>query len=354
MAMSANNRKNWRMVLVITITASIIGLVYAGLRMSLDLMPRTMMEIEHAIRSAAFLGFCLSILLFFVIYAEKGVKIRRLGFVSGWLLTNVLATMVIAFAILTQRLVTALIYGNITYFTLYFSDSIVADITIAFVVFLIIVFILQMRRLVGEGTMWKVLTGRYHQPQEENRVFMFLDIKGSTAIAEQLGDKKAHALITEVFFYADRKISDHGGEILSYNGDEIVATWPQDSGAKDGRCLNCYREIVDDLNARAKHYEEKYSQRPDLWAGLHCGPVVVGECGDSKMAIVYIGDTPNTAARLEQLSKTVGQNCLVSEAMASMLPEIPGISLSPIEPTILRGHSHETKIFAVTLAPMPA
>ena len=91
---------------------------------------------------------------------------------------------------------------------------------------------------------------------------MFLDIRDSTAIAERIGDEKAHALITDVFFHADSKITAHKGEILSYNGDEIVASWPSDVGLKQGRCLACYHAISEDLKARAESYKERFGVAP--------------------------------------------------------------------------------------------
>ena len=49
------------------------------------------------------------------------------------------------------------------------------------------------------------------------------------------------------------------------------------------------------LAAKAASFEDRFRVRPEFWAGFHAG-----ECGDSKKAIVHIGDTPNVAARLEQ------------------------------------------------------
>ncbi|HTM93239.1 MAG TPA: hypothetical protein VL095_12520, partial [Flavisolibacter sp.] len=55
------------------------------------------------------------------------------------------------------------------------------------VVYALLVFSLQINHLLGEGVLWKFISGKYHQPREEERIFMFLDMKSSTTIAEQLG-----------------------------------------------------------------------------------------------------------------------------------------------------------------------
>ncbi|MGD2124111.1 MAG: hypothetical protein PVJ76_20340, partial [Gemmatimonadota bacterium] len=53
--------------------------------------------------------------------------------------------------------------------------------------FLSLTFLLEVRRKVGPGNLWPLFTGRYHRPREEARVFLFLDLKDSTTIAERLG-----------------------------------------------------------------------------------------------------------------------------------------------------------------------
>ena len=100
-----------------------------------------------------------------------------------------------------------------------------------------------MRRVIGGRTLNDLLLGRYHQPVREERVFMLVDIKGSTALAERLGDERAHAFITSTFFDIDQPILEHGGEVYSYVGDGLIASWPLAEGIDDARCLHCYLAI---------------------------------------------------------------------------------------------------------------
>jgi adenylate cyclase len=50
-------------------------------------------------------------------------------------------------------------------------------------------------RKFGHGVLWKILLGKYHLPREEYHVFMFVDLKASTTIAETIGDVKYHSLL---------------------------------------------------------------------------------------------------------------------------------------------------------------
>ena len=349
MALSYRDRKKWRQVGLITLTAVGVGLSYVGLRMLGGAMPANFPEFENAARTAGFVGFCLGWFMTFIVYDTPGEIFRRMGFVKGWLVLEFISVGVIISGIAVQRAISAVLWPGFNTVTEYFKTDLLIDLLMAVAAFLLITFIMQLRRLVGEGVMWNMITGRYHRPRTERRIYMFLDIKDSTALAERLGDEKTHALISDVFFLADRLVSEYRGEVLSYNGDELVASWREGRGLKDGRCLTCYRDIVTALEARVDHYRETYGVMPEFWAGFHVGEVVVGECGDSKLSIVHIGDTPNTAARLEHHAKDMGRKCLASGALIERLQLPDTIKADPLGSIALKGHSHDTEIFAIEL-----
>ncbi|MDP6690098.1 MAG: adenylate/guanylate cyclase domain-containing protein [Alphaproteobacteria bacterium] len=350
MAMDHRIREKWRLIAFVTLFGAAFGLAYAALRMAGGVMPFSWVELEHSTRTGGFIGFCLGLYMFFFVYDDRGAKLRRMSFIMGWIVIDASSTVIIAFAMLAQRGVYALLYGDEGLFEGYLGQEFLLDVLIAFVVFVVVALFMQIRPLLGAGTMWKVLTGRYHHPRHERRIYMFLDIKDSTATAERLGDEKTHALIAEVFFDVDRQIVEHGGEVLSYNGDEIVATWPEADGLMDGRCLRCYGAIIQALRDKAGYFQDKFGVSPEFWAGFHLGPVVIGECGDSKRAIVHIGDTPNTAARLEQQAKDMGRDCLVSGNLLDSLELPPGLKAEAMGDIVLRGHDHDTGIFALAPA----
>ena len=91
---------------------------------------------------------------------------------------------------------------------------------------------------------------------------MMVDIKGSTALAERLGDRQAHALITSAFFDIDQPIVEHGGEVYNYVGDELIASWPLREGVDNARCLHCVLAVQDTLARRADHYRRTLAARP--------------------------------------------------------------------------------------------
>jgi adenylate cyclase len=104
----------------------------------------------------------------------------------------------------------------------------------------------------------------------EERVFLLVDIRGSTALAERLGDERAHAFITSTFFDIDQPILEHGAEVYNYVGDGLIASWPLARGIEDARCLRCYLAIQETLARRAEHYRLAFGTAPEVRVVLRC------------------------------------------------------------------------------------
>jgi adenylate cyclase len=98
----------------------------------------------------------------------------------------------------------------------------------------------QMNAMFGPGILYKVMTGRYHQPKEEERIFMFLDLKSSTTYAERLGHMLYSELIQDCFKDLTEAVRKHQAEIYQYVGDEAVLTWTIKAGLEKANCLWAY------------------------------------------------------------------------------------------------------------------
>ncbi len=173
---------------------------------------------------------------------------------------------------------------------------------------------LAISNIVGHRTFLNFITGRYHTPVEENRFVLFVDIAGSTGLAERLGGIGIHRLLDHTFRLLTLAVVDYRGEVLNYVGDEVIVTWPERSGTIDCRPLRCFAAMRDELAHAAGQFERQFDVTPRIRGSLHFGPVIVGEIGDVKRAIVFNGDVMNTAARLEELSRSVDGGFLASRA----------------------------------------
>lgn len=78
---------------------------------------------------------------------------------------------------------------------------------------------------VGHQVLFDLARGRYHSPKVEDRVFMFLDMRSSTTIAEQLGHVRYFDLLADYYAVMSDAIIDSGAEVYQFIGDEIVITW---------------------------------------------------------------------------------------------------------------------------------
>ncbi|MFT5344085.1 MAG: adenylate cyclase [Paracoccaceae bacterium] len=219
---------------------------------------------------------------------------------------------------------------------------------LAITTFLLI--IMQISKVIGPRILVNLLIGRYHNPVEEKRIFLFVDLIGSTALASQHGDLGLQRLLTRFFFDLGRPVAEHGGEIHAYIGDEVIITWPYNTGAERARCVRCFFAVQSVLRGHAEVYDKMFGVRPRIRAGLHGGSVIVSECGDTKKSIVYFGDTMNTAARLEGEAKRTDEELIVSEQLLRDITLPDGIVAKAMGDVTLRGHDSSTGVFALSKA----
>lgn len=207
--------------------------------------------------------------------------------------------------------------------------------------------IYELIRLVGGRVLVNFIIGRYRRPVREQRVLLFLDLAGSTTLAEQMGELRVQDLLTRFFYDIDEAIVTHGGEVHAYVGDEVIVSWPV--GARSRRSsVDVFFAIEDRIAALADRYRREFGLVPEFRAGIHAGPVVISECGDSHREVAYFGDTMNMAARLQAHCKEAGRRLLVSGELVTLLPDSPDLLVEPLGATELRGRAAPVEVFAVT------
>ena len=202
--------------------------------------------------------------------------------------------------------------------------------------------------LIGKNVLGKLFIGRYRAPFEVDRVFMFLDIKSSTAMAEKIGHKKFMSLINDFFFDIVEPINKTRGEIYKYVGDEVIISWNTKNAFHHSNCLECFFGIEEQIKARSAYYLKAYGMVPEFKAGLHGGIVITGELGYTKREIAFMGDVLNTAARIEQACKTYQHKLLISEELADQFTDLSNFKLHEIDGVLLRGKENKMKLFGVS------
>lgn len=191
------------------------------------------------------------------------------------------------------------------------------------------------------------LTGFYHKPRQEMRIFMFLDMRSSTAIAEQLGHTKYFQLLNELYADITDPILYSRGEIYQYVGDEISVSWSFRKGVGKQRCIRCFLNIRSKLKARAGHYEARYGLAPVFKAGFHYGPVTTGEVGLVKKERIYSGDVVNTAAHIQNQCNAHGVDNLISQDLINVLRLPKSYPLREIGSTELKGKRQAIRLWTL-------
>jgi adenylate cyclase len=211
-------------------------------------------------------------------------------------------------------------------------------------------FLLQISQKFGQGVLLNFLIGKYHQPQEELRIFMFLDLSSSTTYAEKLGHLKYSQLIQDCFFDLTDVVVSRKAEVYQYVGDEVVLTWKQKEGVKDNNCLNVFFDYDRVIQERREYYEQKYSIVPQFKAGANVGLVTVAEVGEIKKELAYHGDALNTAARIRSVCNEVEKRLLVSEELHDILSGIDRtFRVEPVGASHLKGKEEVVNLLSVEL-----
>lgn len=199
----------------------------------------------------------------------------------------------------------------------------------------------------GQGVLFNYLSGKYHRPVEEERIFMFLDMKSSTAFAEKLGHVRYFEMLKAYYADLSDPIIDHAAEIYQYVGDEIVLSWTVDTGLRNNNCIQCFLAMRAALDRQAGKYQRTYGVVPTFKAGLHCGSVTTGEIGVIKKDIIFTGDVLNTTARIQGLCNDHGVDILVSEQLAKKLTPDPSLQIRELGQSALRGRDEKVVLFTL-------
>lgn len=228
------------------------------------------------------------------------------------------------------------------------SAVIILNFSVWSVIFLLTEFILQVSDKYGKGVLLNFIMGKYHKPKEEIRIFMFLDIKSSTSIAEALGNLKYFQMLNDFFYDVTDSVLETKGEIYQYVGDEVVISWQLKNGIENENCLNCFFLIYDMLEKASDKYRDKYGLVPTFKTGVHFGLVSVGEIGVSKREITFSGDVLNTTSRIQELCNRYDRKLIVSKDLLDIIRSDNKFFQEELGEMNLRGKSTPIVLFSIT------
>ena len=188
--------------------------------------------------------------------------------------------------------------------------------------------------------------------QEMDIAVMFADLRGFTELSESKLPFDVVFMLNQYFRSMGTAIEDAGGRIDKFIGDGIMAlfegTGPGEH-AGTRQALAAAREMSHRLQQMNEQLKNDLAQPLRLGIGIHCGQAIVGTMGHGAATqITAIGDTVNTAARLESLTKDMGVQLLVSAAVEQWA----GIDLGAFEEAdvTVRGRTQSIRVRKIPVA----
>lgn len=173
-----------------------------------------------------------------------------------------------------------------------------------------------------------------------------VDLRGFTAISDLWPRDDVIALLNDYFDALSDPIERHGGEILKFMGDGLLAIFPDDAAAAVHAVADICRAMASLNDARAS----RGSDRLGYGIGVNYGDVMYGNIGSrTRLDFTVIGPAVNIASRLEALTKEVGPNVLFSAAFVDEAG--CGSALRPVGTFPLRGVGRPLDVFAFATEP---
>lgn len=182
--------------------------------------------------------------------------------------------------------------------------------------------------------------------EKKNITIFFTDIANFTSISEGLPIETVNTLLADHFDTLSKVILECDGLIDKYIGDSIMSLWGALTDIPDRSNRACRAALLCQVRLLEVNAKQKKQGMPEFITrmGIHSGPVILGNFGtEHRMNFTAIGDTVNTAARLQTLNKNYGTKILISETVAMEIGD--QFLIRPLQTVEVRGKKNKIKIF---------
>jgi PAS domain S-box-containing protein len=198
--------------------------------------------------------------------------------------------------------------------------------------------------------------------RRQNLAMLFADIVGFTRLSETLEPELVMELLRDIHGWMERAIFQFDGSIEGYIGDAVLAIFGfPEAGEKDAsNALSCAYELLTASKIWSQARAKKGLSPIHIGIGLHYGPVVLGDVGTEEyVEFTVIGDTVNTASRLQQATRTLQCDLVVGQELVNAVKEENEREdttnllerLHPHGDLAIRGRTQAVRIWTLTLAP---
>jgi adenylate cyclase len=180
---------------------------------------------------------------------------------------------------------------------------------------------------------------------------MFTDLRGFTTFSEARSAEEVIHILNYYFGEMSQAVLDHRGTLVSYLGDGMMAVFgaPLEQEDHADRAVAASREMLLERLPRVNEWirDQGYGDGFRMGIGLNSGSIMSGNIGsERRMEYTTIGDTVNTASRLEGLTKGTPYPLFISETTRELLRDEPA-DLTYVDELEVRGRSVKVKVWSL-------
>ncbi len=178
----------------------------------------------------------------------------------------------------------------------------------------------------------------FHQGQEQEITVLFADLRGFTKLSESKLPYDVVFVLNRFFAMMGTAVEKNGGHLDKFIGDGVMALFGVNGQSKQcaRSAMKAAKDMVDGIHALNKSLEGDLEHELQIGIGLHSGHAIIGDMGyGNATQLTAIGDTVNTASRLEGLTKDLEADLVISQDVLTVA-EIDELDI-PIQETAVRG-----------------
>ncbi|MBP6575042.1 MAG: adenylate/guanylate cyclase domain-containing protein [Flavobacteriales bacterium] len=207
----------------------------------------------------------------------------------------------------------------------------------------------QLEEAIGRRMLFGSLLGWYDKPKAHERIVLTMDLQGSTALAERMGDLRYFRFLNFTHSLMSDAVLHNEAEIHKYVGDEVIFTWTMRAGARHHNCLDLCFDIADRIAEHDQAFKDEFGAVPKFRAAVHGGRVITAQVGHIKRAIDHSGDVMNAVSRMLGLCKDLNEQLLVSTELLERLGDVSDrFVIGPEQILPVKGRRREVRVHGVT------
>lgn len=199
-----------------------------------------------------------------------------------------------------------------------------------------------LRRIASRG----LRTIRLGEADQQWVTILCCDIRGFTALSERLPPSELIAFVNRFYQKITCVIEEGRGVIDKFLGDAVLCIFEGIESAE--RAVVCGVKMLAAVKSFNNEQRRPMDHTVQISIGLHSGPVILGTIGSSnRMDSTVMGLTVNLAKRVEEVTRSLGVDLLITDQVVKSLPEGHGHQLRKLSEAYLKGCSAPVSLFEV-------